>query len=106
MDKLHARQSQLPRFGLMGALAFSLCVLVVSLMPGPRSNTPSHRSDESAMSFCAAPYAAMCEDVPQEPVFTRALHSGGELVAEAEDGFHACLVASPLEGGGRPDACE
>ncbi|MFL5321721.1 MAG: hypothetical protein ACJ790_18810 [Myxococcaceae bacterium] len=105
LDALRSQQNRGPRFGLVGALAFSLCVLVVSLLPGSPVNQ-TRGGEETAPGFCAAPYAAMCEDVPQGPVLTRALHSGGELVAEAEDGFHACLVASPLQGSGRQDACE
>lgn len=102
----HHEPSRLTRVGFALALSMSVCLLALSFIPRHGSSTTSLRVDGPLMSFCAAPNASSCEDVPQTPVFSRALHSGGELVAEAEGEFHACLVASPIAGDFRLAACE
>ena len=85
------------RSRLVGGLGFALTLALVTF--APFRHHPAETVSEVNASFC--------DPSETEASFSRALHcGGGELVAQAETDFHACLVASPLLPGFGPDACE
>lgn len=86
------------RSRIAGGLGFALTFALVVLLPLRHSPAQLAASSEVNASFC--------DPVSAQTSFSRALHcGGGELVAQAEVTFAACLVASPLVAFG-PDACE
>lgn len=96
-EKLAARERLRSR--IAGGLGFALSLAFIALLP--MRQTPQQLSAMSEVN------ASFCDTEETATSFSRALHcGGGELVAQAETEFHACLVASPLVGGFGPDACE
>ena len=89
------------RSRIVGGLGFALTLaLVVGLAPLRQSETGFGASAHEVN-------ASFCDPVETQTSFSRALHcGGGELVAQAETNFHACLVASPWVAGFGPEACE
>lgn len=91
------------RSRIAGGLGFALTLAFVALLP--------LRQPHSEFAAVSEVNASFCDPVSPQTSFSHALHcGGGELVAQAEGEFSACLVASPLvaafRSSGLGDACE